>query len=237
MERIDKIISSQGKYSRSEIKKLASQGRIKINDNIVKKVNEKIDIETSTIYIDNEKLEFKKNIYLILNKPKGYISATEDRSQKTVLDLIPEKYFRKGLFPAGRLDKDTTGMMIITDDGEFAHNILSPKKHIRKTYRVTIDIDIDQNMIKQFEKGIVLKDHICCPAIIKVQDVHTAVVTITEGKYHQIKRMFGCFGAKVVELHRIRMGNLDLPTDLKQGECRELSAKEINLLKEKIAEL
>lgn len=100
MERIDKIISSQGKYSRNEIKKLASQGRIKINDNIVKKVNEKIDIETSTIYIDNEKLDFKRNIYLILNKPKGYISASEDRSQKTVLDLIPEKYFRKGLFPA-----------------------------------------------------------------------------------------------------------------------------------------
>ena len=99
MERIDKIISSQGKYSRSEIKKLASQGRIKINDNIVKKVNEKIDIETSIIYIDNEKLDFKRNIYLILNKPKGYISASEDRSQKTVLDLIPEKYFRKGLFP------------------------------------------------------------------------------------------------------------------------------------------
>ena len=232
MERIDKIISSQGKYSRSEIKKLASQGRIKINDNIVKKVNEKIDIETSTIYIDNEKLEFKKNIYLILNKPKGYISATEDRSQKTVLDLIPEKYFRKGLFPAGRLDKDTTGMMIITDDGEFAHNILSPKKHIRKTYRVTIDIDIDQNMIKQFEKGIVLKDHICCPAIIKVQDVHTALVTITEGKYHQIKRMFGCFGAKVLELHRITMGNLNLPVDISEGCCREITDQEMKLLME-----
>jgi len=232
MERIDKIISSQGKYSRSEIKNLASQGRIKINDNIVKKVNEKIDIETSTIYIDNEKLDFKRNIYLILNKPKGYISASEDRSQKTVLDLIPEKYFRKGLFPAGRLDKDTTGMMIITDDGEFAHNILSPKKHIKKTYRVTIDIDIDENMIKQFEKGIVLKDHICCPAIIEVQDTHTAFVTITEGKYHQIKRMFGCFGAKVLELHRITMGNLNLPADISEGCCREITEQEMKLLKE-----
>lgn len=232
MERIDKIISSQGKYSRSEIKKLASQGRIKINDDIVKKVNEKIDIEKSIIYIDNEKLEFKKNIYLILNKPKGYISATEDRSQKTVLDLIPEKYFRKGLFPAGRLDKDTTGMMIITDDGEFAHNILAPKKHIRKTYKVTIDINIDENMVKQFEKGIVLKDHICCPAIIKVQNNHTALVTITEGKYHQIKRMFGCFGAKVLELHRIAMGNLNLPNDLSEGECREITEQEMKLLME-----
>ena len=174
----------------------------------------------------------KRNIYLILNKPKGYISASEDRSQKTVLDLIPEKYFRKGLFPAGRLDKDTTGMMIITDDGEFAHNILSPKKHIKKTYRVTIDIDIDENMIKQFEKGIVLKDHICCPAIIEVQDTHTAFVTITEGKYHQIKRMFGCFGAKVLELHRITMGNLNLPADISEGCCREITEQEMKLLKE-----
>ena len=152
--------------------------------------------------------------------------------QKTVLDLIPEKYFRKGLFPAGRLDKDTTGMMIITDDGEFAHNILSPKKHIKKTYRVTIDIDIDENMIKQFEKGIVLKDHICCPAIIEVQDTHTAFVTITEGKYHQIKRMFGCFGAKVLELHRITMGNLNLPADISEGCCREITEQEMKLLKE-----
>ena len=227
MERIDKIISSQGKYSRSEIKKLASQGRIKINDNIVKKVNEKIDIETSTIYIDNEKLDFKRNIYLILNKPKGYISASEDRSQKTVLDLIPEKYFRKGLFPAGRLDKDTTGMMIITDDGEFAHNILAPRKHIEKTYRVQIDIDITEEMKEKFKQGIVLKDHVCCPATIIVEDKNTALITITEGKYHQIKRMFGCFGAKVVRLHRISMGGLQLPSDLEEGQCRELTKEEL----------
>ena len=227
MERIDKIISSQGKYSRSEIKKLASQCRIKINDNIVKKVNEKIDIETSTIYIDNEKLDFKRNIYLILNKPKGYISASEDRSQKTVLDLIPEKYFRKGLFPAGRLDKDTTGMMIITDDGEFAHNILAPRKHIEKTYRVQIDVDITEEMKEKFKQGIILKDHVCCPATIVVEDKNTALITVTEGKYHQIKRMFGCFGAKVVNLHRISMGGLQLPSDLKEGQCRELTAEEL----------
>jgi len=110
--------------------------------------------------------------------------------------------------------------------------ILSPKKHIKKTYRVTIDIDIDENMIKQFEKGIVLKDHICCPAIIEVQDTHTAFVTITEGKYHQIKRMFGCFGAKVLELHRITMGKLNLPADISEGCCREITEQEMKLLKE-----
>lgn len=237
MERIDKIIASQGKYSRSEVKKMLSQGRIKVNEKIVKKAEEKVDIENSIISIDNINLNFKKNLYLVLNKPKGYISATEDRNQKTVLELVPDEYKRKGLFPAGRLDKDTTGMMIITDDGGFAHDILSPKKHIAKTYRVTIDIEITEKMKREFEKGIVLKDHVCCPAIIRVENENTALITITEGKYHQIKRMFGCFGAKVVELHRIRMGNLDLPFDLKQGECRELTIEEIELLKEKTEKL
>lgn len=237
MERIDKIIASQGKYSRSEVKKMLSQDRIKVNEKIVKKAEEKVDIENSIISIDNINLNFKKNLYLILNKPKGYISATEDRNQKTVLELVPDEYKRKGLFPAGRLDKDTTGMMIITDDGGFAHDILSPKKHIAKTYRVTIDIEITEKMKREFEKGIVLKDHVCCPAIIRVENENTALITITEGKYHQIKRMFGCFGAKVVELHRIRMGNLDLPFDLKQGECRELTIEEIELLKEKTEKL
>lgn len=237
MERIDKIIASQGKYSRSEVKKMLSQGRIKVNEKIVKKAEEKVDIENSIISIDNINLNFKKNLYLVLNKPKGYISATEDRNQKTVLELVPDEYKRKGLFPAGRLDKDTTGMMIITDDGGFAHDILSPKKHIAKTYRVTIDIEITEKMKREFEKGIVLKDHVCCPAIIRVENENTALITITEGKYHQIKRMFGCFGAKVVELHRIRMGNLDLPSDLKQGECRELTIEEIELLKEKTEKL
>ena len=169
----------------------------------------------------------KKHIYLVLNKPQGYISATEDRTAKTVLDLVPEQYMRKGLFPAGRLDKDTTGMMIITDDGEFAHNILAPRKHIEKTYRVQIDIDITEEMKEKFKQGIILKDHVCCPATIVVEDKNTALITITEGKYHQIKRMFGCFGAKVVNLHRISMGGLQLPSDLKEGQCRELTAEEL----------
>lgn len=233
MERIDKIIASQGKYSRSEVKKILNQGRIKVDNKIIKKSDEKVDIEKSKITIDDIEFNFKKNLYLILNKPKGYVSATEDRNQKTVLELVPELYQRKGLFPAGRLDKDTTGMMIITDDGNFAHDILSPKKHISKTYRVKIDIKITEEMKKDFEKGIVLKDHICCPAIIEIEDDYTALITIVEGKYHQIKRMFGCFGAKVQELHRISMGKLQLPENLKEGQCRELTVEEIELLKKR----
>lgn len=136
MERIDKIIASQTNYSRKDVKKLISQKKVRVNDEIVKRPEQKFDELRDTIYIDENKLDMKKHIYLVLNKPQGYISATEDRTAKTVLDLVPEQYMRKGLFPAGRLDKDTTGMMIITDDGEFAHNILAPRKHIEKTYRV-----------------------------------------------------------------------------------------------------
>ncbi len=227
MERIDKIISSQTNYSRKDVKKLILQKKISVNGKVAKKPEQKVNEQQDEIYIDGNKLEIKKYIYLILNKPKGYISATEDRTAKTVLDLVPEKYMRRGLFPAGRLDKDTTGMMIITDDGEFAHNILAPKKHIEKTYRVQIDIDITDEMREKFKHGIVLKDHVCCPATIVVEDKNTALITITEGKYHQIKRMFGCFGAKVVNLHRISMGGLQLPKNLREGECRELTATEL----------
>ena len=227
MERIDKIISSQTNYSRKDVKKLILQKKISVNGKVAKKPEQKVNEQQDEIYIDGNKLEIKKYIYLILNKPKGYISATEDRTAKTVLDLVPEKYMRRGLFPAGRLDKDTTGMMIITDDGEFAHNILAPKKHIEKTYRVQIDIDITDEMREKFKQGIVLKDHVCCPATIVVEDKNTALITITEGKYHQIKRMFGCFGAKVVNLHRISMGGLQLPKDLREVECRELTATEL----------
>ena len=227
MERIDKIISSQTNYSRKDAKKLILQKKISVNGKVAKKPEQKVNEQQDEIYIDGNKLEIKKYIYLILNKPKGYISATEDRTAKTVLDLVPEKYMRRGLFPAGRLDKDTTGMMIITDDGEFAHNILAPKKHIEKTYRVQIDIDITDEMREKFKQGIVLKDHVCCPATIVVEDKNTALITITEGKYHQIKRMFGCFGAKVVNLHRISMGGLQLPKNLREGECRELTATEL----------
>lgn len=232
LKRIDRILSEQTNYSRKEIKKLVSKGVISVNGCVVRKSDEKYDEDNISIKINGEDISVNKHFYLLLNKPKGYVSTTVSDSDKTVIDLVPDKYKTRTLFPAGRLDKDTTGLMLITDDGVFAHNILSPKKHIKKTYRVTIDIDIDENMIKQFEKGIVLKDHICCPAIIEVQDTHTAFVTITEGKYHQIKRMFGCFGAKVLELHRITMGNLNLPADISEGCCREITEQEMKLLKE-----
>lgn len=227
MERIDKIIATQTNYSRKEVKKLILQKRVMVNGEIISKSDIKVDENNDKIEIDGNKINVKKYIYLILNKPKGYISATEDPKMPTILDLVPEQYLHRNLFPAGRLDKDTTGLMLITDDGEFAHNILAPKKHIKKVYKVEIDIPINEIMINEFENGVTLNDGICKTAGLEKLDTYIGKVTLTEGRYHQIKRMFGCFGAKVVNLERIAMGNFQLPNDLKQGECRELTEKEI----------
>lgn len=234
MERIDKIISAQTEYSRKDVKKLVLQKRVKLNGELVLKSDVKIDENNDIIAIDGNEINVVENVYLILNKPAGYISATEDRTQKTVLDLIDEKYSHRELFPAGRLDKDTTGMMIITDDGKFAHNILAPKKHISKTYEVEIDIPVTEDMVKGFEKGIELNDGVCKKASLEITGEYTAIVILTEGRYHQIKRMFGCYGAKVIKLHRTAMGSLNLPKDLKEGESRELLKEEIDLLTRRV---
>ena len=233
MERIDKIIAAQTEYSRKDVKKLILQKRVRVNNELISKSEEKVNENTDIITIDGQTINIQQFVYLILNKPKGYISATEDKTQQTVLDLIDEKYKHRQLFPAGRLDKDTTGMMIITDDGQFAHNILAPKKHISKTYEVEIDIPVTQEMKKGFENGVKLNDGICKTANLEVTGEYTAIVVLSEGRYHQIKRMFGCFGAKVVNLNRIAMGGLKLPSDLNLGESRELSKQEIELLQTK----
>lgn len=232
MDRIDKIISSQGKYTRSEIKRLASQGKVIVNGEVVKKTDLKVDKFSSKIIINGEKLNFKEHLYLILNKPKGYVSATEDKRDKTVLDLVPNDLYRTSLFPAGRLDKDTTGLMIITDDGKLAHDILAPRKHIKKIYEVILDIPVNEEMVERFAEGIKLNDGKCKSAILEITGENKCNVTITEGRYHQIKRMFGCCNAKIVELNRICMGQLFLPKDLEIGKCRELTIEELKLLKE-----
>lgn len=230
MERLDKVISSQTNYSRRDVKELVRSKKVLVNGEIVKNSDMKVDASVDSITINDELLVIKKNIYLMLNKPKGYVSATDDKRFPTVLDLVPEEYSHRDLFPAGRLDKDTTGLMIITDDGAFAHNILSPSKHISKTYKVTIDIPVTMEMVEGFKNGIKLNDGVCKPSTLEIIDKYTAVVILTEGRYHQIKRMFGCFGAKVVELERIAMGNFYLPSDLEQGECREFTKDELDKL-------
>ena len=168
MERIDKIIASQGKYSRSDVKGLVAKRRVMVDGKVVKSASEKADPVSSRISIDGVEITVKKHVYLMLNKPKGYVSATEDKEHQTVLELVPEDYAGRELFPAGRLDRDTTGLMIITDDGVMAHNILAPKKHVQKVYHVTLDIPVTVEMQKGFADGVELNDGICKAAGLEI---------------------------------------------------------------------
>lgn len=230
MERIDKIIASQGLYSRSDVKYLVNRKRVAVDGKIITSSSQKADPEKNIITIDGKPLTVRKQLYLMLHKPKGYVSATEDKEHQTVLALVPPEFKGRDLFPAGRLDKDTTGLMILTDDGMLAHNILSPRKHVQKVYGVELDIPVTEEMQKGFAAGVELNDGICKEAKLVITGEKTAEVTLKEGRYHQIKRMFGCYGAKVVELHRIAMGDLYLPDDLAEGDCRELTEEELKKL-------
>ena len=230
MDRIDKIIASQGLYSRSDVKYLVSRKRVAVDGKVITSSSQKADPEKNVITIDGKPLTVRKQLYLMLHKPKGYVSATEDKEHQTVLSLVPPEFNGRYLFPAGRLDKDTTGLMIINDDGVLAHNILSPRKHVQKVYGVELDIPVTEEMQKGFAAGVELNDGICKEAKLVITGEKTAEVTLKEGRYHQIKRMFGCYGAKVVELHRIAMGDLYLPDDLAEGDCRELTEEELKKL-------
>ena len=231
MERLDKVISNYTEYSRSDVKKLLRNKKVKVNGEVIRDYDYKVDKETDEILVDDIKLEIIDNIYIALNKPEGYISATEDRDCKTVLDLIKENMIRSKIFPVGRLDKDTTGLIILTSDGKFSHDIVSPKKHVDKVYDATLDVPVTDKMIKEFEKGVMLGDEKCLPAKLEILSSNVGRVTLREGKYHQVKRMFEAFGAKVVKLNRIQIGNYALPEDLKLGEYKLLNEDDILKLK------
>ncbi len=234
MERLDKIISSQGKYSRSEVKKLVKAGLVTLNGEKVKSADVKADAERDIITVDRETVSYRKHIYIMLNKPQGVVSATDDPVHKTVIDLVPPSLFRQGLFPAGRLDGDTTGFVLITDDGDFAHRILSPKNHIMKTYHATLAHTLSAEDIRKFTEGIELRDGtLCLEAQVKMlsEEPPVAEVKIHEGKYHQVKRMFAALGNKVLELKRVKMGGLDLDEGLAEGECREITAEELEAIR------
>lgn len=227
LERLDKILAAQGTWSRKNVKALIGRGMVMVDGTITRCPEKKIDPETAQVAIDGHFVTLRHHVYLLLNKPTGVVSATRDTSQQTVLDLVPLHLRRRGLFPAGRLDKDTTGMMLITDDGDFAHRILAPKNHIPKVYLVRLDKPITHQMIEAFSQGLLLgKDH-CLPALLEVEEETLGRVTLYQGMYHQIKRMFGVFGAQVISLHRIAMGGLSLDKNLAEGVCRELTSQEI----------
>lgn len=230
LNRIDKIISENLCISRKDAKNLISTSRVKVDGIICKKSDEKVD-DSSTIEVDNKKINCMKNIYIMLNKPKGIVSASEDTRDKTVVDILPEEYKRKNIFPAGRLDKDTVGFVLITDDGDFAHRILSPKNHIQKTYVAQIEKNLSDEDIEKFENGITLGDGtVCLSAKVRMLEDNLAEIKIVEGRYHQVKRMFASLGNKVVSLKRTSMGKLKLDENLAEGECRLLNKEELDLI-------
>lgn len=229
MERIDKIISVALGLSRADARPLIKRGLVSVNGVVIKDIGFKADEKKDVVCHKGEKLCYSKYVYIMMNKPKGVISASEGRCEKTVVDILPDSMKRKNLFPAGRLDKDTTGFVLITDDGDFAHKILSPKNHIPKTYLAVLDKPFDESVISAFEQGVELKDDLCMPARLSPLDgdYTKAIVTIRQGMYHQIKRMFKKFGLTVTELERIKMGGLELDKALLPGACRYISTDEL----------
>lgn len=224
--RLDKFISSQLNISRKDARAAILRGRAAVDGTTVRAADFKIDENADSVTFDGQALSYKKHIYIIMNKPRGVLSASDDKRQPTVIDIIPEKLRRNGLFPVGRLDKDTTGLLIITDDGDFAHRVLSPKKEIFKTYIAVLDGEITPGMPEKFLSGIVLADGTKCRrAFLRRVDKNTAEIKICEGKFHQIKRMFGTVGLGVNALERTAVGNFYLPEDLPQGACSETDSE------------
>lgn len=233
LERLDKLLSSTGHWSRKEVKDMVRQGRILADGIPVKKPEEKFDPAAVTIVVDGQPVNCAPFVYLMMDKPGGLLSATEDRKQKTVLDLLPQHLQKRGLFPVGRLDKDTTGLLLLTDDGALAHDLLSPKKHVDKVYLARVDGKIDQSDVETLAQGMVLGDGLhCLPAGLEaLEDGSRCLVTLREGKYHQVKRMLAARGKPVLELRRLSMGALKLDEGLGAGGWRELTAAEVDALR------
>ncbi len=230
LQRIDKILASQNIASRSDTKTLVKKGLIIVNGLTVRKADEKYDPLNSEIIVNGTKVEYKEHLYIMVNKPKGVLSASRDKRNMTVTDLLPQHLKREGLFPAGRLDKDTEGFILITDDGDLAHKMLAPKSHVYKLYQVICDKELTSDDVKKFSDGITAGEISFLPAEMKITGKNSALVEICEGKFHQIKKMFQSIGAEVIYLKRLRIGEVFLDESLSKGECRELSNTEIQKL-------
>ncbi len=234
--RIDKMLANLGYGSRKEVKKLLKDGAVTVNEKVIKDAKEQVNPNSDTVTLYGEVIEYKEFIYLMMNKPPGVISATEDGHEKTVLDLLEPEDAVFAPFPVGRLDKDTEGLLLLTNDGQLAHRLLSPKKHVPKTYFAVINQEVAEEDVSAFKKGVTLDDgYFTKPGELTIlkSGIHSDVeLTITEGKFHQVKRMFEAVGKRVIYLQRISMGPLQLDEDLELGEYRELTEDEIKQLKE-----
>lgn len=234
LKRLDKLIAVNCNVSRKDARKLIKDAAVSVNGRVVLRAEELIDVEVDDVAVKGYNFTIKDHVYIMLNKPQGVVSATRDPAKKTVVDIIPDELRRKSIFPAGRLDRDTTGLLIITDDGAFAHRIMSPAHHVYKTYEAVLSFPIDENDIKKLEAGITLGDGTeCLPAKVNAftkDGLPAAEIKIREGKYHQVKRMFHALGNNVEQLRRVQIGSLKLDTSLAEGECRELTDEELELV-------
>ncbi|WP_243385998.1 pseudouridine synthase [Bacillus kexueae] len=233
--RIDKLLANVGFGSRKEVKKILKAGVVKVDDEVVSDPKTHVNPEEQEVTVHGERIVYKEFIYLMMNKPAGYLSATEDLSQETVIDLLEYEDAIYDPFPVGRLDKDTEGLLIITNDGQLAHQLTSPKKHVPKTYFAHILGEVTEDDVKAFKQGVVLDDgYVTKPgelSIVESGPQSIIYLTITEGKFHQVKRMFEAVGKKVTYLKRVKMGPLPLDEELEIGEYRELTDEEVDLLK------
>ena len=230
MQRLDKAFSSCKMYSRSEITKIIKQKRVSVNGVIVNKPDFKVDLSVDKIALDGNLVTFNKYAYIMLNKPYGVVSSTDDGRDKTVIDILPSEFKRDGLFPVGRLDKDTVGLVILTDDGVSAHKRLSPKTHAEKVYYFETADEVLSDTAKEIEQGVLLKDgYLTKPCKVKLITDKSGEITLTEGKYHEIKRIFGAQGNQITYLKRIEFAGIKLDDNLSAGECRYLTESEIEL--------
>lgn len=227
--RLDKFLADAKLGTRSEVRQLLKKGLITLNGEIVKKPDIKVDPASDRVLFDGKEIFSEKDVYFMLNKPAGVVSATEDRREKTVLDLFSSEDRRRDLFPVGRLDKDTVGLLLITNDGALSHRLLSPRRHVDKTYLVHLDRPIPADAEKRMEAGLDIGDEKpTLPAYLEVLSETTARITIQEGRFHQIKRMFHAVGCEVIYLKRLSMGSLALDPALEEGCYRRLTPEEIN---------
>jgi len=235
--RLDKLLSNSGFGTRSEVKKLLKAGVVAVDDAVQKDGKLQVDAIAQVITVDGEVLLYEEFVYFMMNKPQGYISATEDKHLPTVIDLLMEQDNSKKPFPVGRLDRDTEGLLLLTNDGQLAHQLLSPKKHVPKTYFARIDGEVMDSDVQKFRQGVILGDgYLTKPAELKILvsgDISEIELVITEGKFHQVKRMFEAVGKKVIYLKRIAMGALQLDLALSLGDYRRLTENEVELLRGK----
>ena len=231
MERLDKVLAATGRWSRREAKELIRQSRVLVDGRLANSAEEKVEPAAARICVDGEDVGWEKHTYVMLHKPAGVLTATEDSRQPTVLDLLTSELRKKGLAPVGRLDKDTEGLLLLTDDGDLTHRLLSPKYHVDKVYFARVEGELEESDTAAFAAGITLSDGLACrPAKLEILTADTCLVTLQEGKFHQVKRMLASRGKPVTYLKRLSMGPLQLDGELQPGQYRRLTDDELNSL-------